>query len=49
MKPSSSPSTAKMKSLCCTRRKLSWVWLPLPRPRPHQPPEPTLMRAWIGL
>ena len=43
--PSSSPTTAKMKSAYRTRRKCSWLCVPLRYPRPVSPPEPMLISA----
>ena len=41
--PSSSKTTAKMKSLCSSGRNMNFCRL-LPRPTPRRPPEPTVMR-----
>ena len=40
-KPNSSASEAKMKSVCFSGRKLSWLWVPSPKPLPRRPPEPS--------
>ena len=48
-KPSSSPATAKMKSVCCSGTKLpatSWPWN---RPWPNIRPEPIAIFAWAAL
>ena len=48
-KPSSSPATAKMKSVCCSGTKLpatSWPWN---RPWPSRPPEPIAILDWAAL
>ena len=47
MKPSSSPTIAKMKSVCGNGRKKSFCRLP-PRPLPNQPPAPTAMSDWMA-
>src|SRR5262249_26387357 len=44
-RPSSSPMTEKMKSVCAAGRKYIFCW-PCPRPTPETPPEPKAMRAW---
>src|SRR6266850_492452 len=40
MKPSSSPTTAKMKSVCCSGRNASRFCGPARNPLPNSPPEP---------
>ncbi len=48
-KPSSSPATVKMKSVCWEGTKwpaTSWPWN---RPWPNIPPEPTAILAWAAL
>src|SRR5450755_2104252 len=37
-KPSSSPATVKMKSVCCSGTKPPLVWAPWPSPTPSSPP-----------
>ena len=39
MKPSSSPTAVKMKSVCCSGTLPSRVWVPLNRPLPIRPPD----------
>ena len=46
-KPSSSPTIAKMKSVCGNGRKKSFCRLP-PSPLPNQPPAPTAISDWIA-
>ena len=45
MKPSSSATTVKMKSVDCTGRKPSWFCRPAVSPCPNRPPEPTAFSA----
>ena len=45
MKPSSSPTAVKMKSVCCSGTMSSRVWVPLNRPVPVRPPEPMAILA----
>ncbi|CAB4755740.1 unannotated protein [freshwater metagenome] len=45
MKPSSSPTTVKMKSLSLTGTKLPWVCGPSKSPYPVIPPPPMAIRA----
>ena len=44
--PHSSAMTARMKSVCWTGRKRSWLWVPLRKPFPENPPEPTAILLW---
>ena len=44
--PSSSATTAKMKSVCFSGKKLSWLCEPCPSPFPHIPPDPTATVSW---
>ena len=44
-RPSSSPATVKMKSVCCSGTKPERVWDPPKRPSPNSPPLPTAIRA----
>ena len=44
-RPSSSPATVKMKSVCCSGTKPARVCEPWKRPCPKRPPLPTAMRA----
>ena len=44
-KPSSSPATVKMKSVCTEGTKLPPVNVPWNRPWPNRPPEPTAILA----
>ena len=39
-KPHSSENTAKIKSVWCAGKKLSWPWVPSPKPLPKTPPLP---------
>ena len=48
MRPSSSPTTAKMKSVCLPGMALDWLWVPSPRPVPVSPPEAMAILAWCG-
>ena len=48
-KPSSSDIAAKIKSVCFSGKKASWVWIPFPNPLPKNLPEPTEIIAWILL
>ena len=48
-KPSSSPATVKMKSVCCSGTNRPLVWVPWNSPVPNRPPEPIAMRAWLVL
>ena len=45
MKPSSSPATVKMKSVCCSGMNLPLVCVPWNSPEPLNPPDPIAMRA----
>ena len=44
-RPSSSPATVKMKSVCCSGTKPARVCDPWNSPCPNRPPLPTAMRA----
>ena len=44
MKPSSSPTAVKMKSVCCSGTKLPWVCEPSWKP---SPPNRPLAMAWV--
>ena len=44
-RPSSSPATVKMKSVCCSGTKPERVWDPSNSPCPNSPPLPTAIRA----
>ena len=44
-RPSSSPATVKMKSVCCSGTKPARVCEPWNRPWPKSPPLPTAIRA----
>ncbi len=46
-RPSSSPTMAKMKSLCASGSQAHFSRLP-PRPRPHQPPEASAHIPCVG-
>ena len=46
-KPSSSPTTAKMKSVCCAGRKASRFCVPCVNPLPNHPPDPIAICDWI--
>ena len=46
--PCSSAKAEKMKSVCGTGRKRSWVWVPLVTPFPNIPPAPTAIWDWIN-
>ncbi len=45
--PSSSPTTLKMKSVCCSGRKSKAFCVPAVKPFPHRPPLPTATMDWI--
>ena len=47
MNPSSSPTTGKMKSVCCSGRKARRFCEPSVNPLPNRPPEPTATCDWI--
>ena len=47
MKPSSSPTTAKMKSVCCSGRNASRFCGPCVIPVPNQPPDPIATCDWM--
>jgi hypothetical protein len=47
MRPNSSPSTAKMKSVERSGRNSSWACVPLPQPLPNMPPEPMAIFDWM--
>ncbi len=47
MNPSSSPTTAKMKSVCCSGRNASRFWVPAVKPLPNQPPDPIAIFDWM--
>ena len=49
MKPSSSPTAVKMKSVCCSGTMSSWVWVPSKIPLPSTPPEPMAIFDWLRL
>ena len=44
-RPSSSPATVKMKSVCCSGTKPDLVCEPLKSPWPNTPPLPIAIRA----
>ncbi len=46
-KPSSSPTTAKMKSVCCSGRKAPRFCVPSVNPFPSHPPDPIAICDWI--
>src|SRR5581483_10343459 len=48
-KPNSSPTTVKMKSVCCSGTNDRLVWVPLNRPFPNRPPEPIAALACARL
>ena len=48
-KPSSSPATVKMKSVCCSGTKWPPVCPPWNSPRPNMPPDPMVISAWLAL
>ena len=47
MKPSSSPTTAKMKSVCCAGRNANRFCVPSVYPLPNHPPEPMAICDWM--
>ena len=47
MKPNSSPTTAKMKSVELSGRKSSCDWVPCSQPLPNTPPEPMAISDWM--
>jgi hypothetical protein len=49
MKPNSSASVVKMKSVCFSGRKFSRDWVPCMKPLPVHPPEPSAIFAWMML
>ena len=49
MKPSSSPTVQKMKSVSCSGTYLSLVCVPFMKPFPSRPPEPMAILLWLTL
>ena len=47
MKPSSSPTTAKMKSVWFSGKKFSWLCVPPKSPLPNSMPEPMAILDWM--
>ena len=48
MKPNSSASVVKMKSVCFSGRKFSRACVPCMKPPPRRgPPEPSAIFAWV--
>jgi hypothetical protein len=48
-KPSSSPTSANMKSVCRSGKNPNWPCVPPNNPFPNNPPDPTAILDWMTL
>ena len=47
IRPNSSPTTEKIKSVWFSGKKFNWLWVPSKRPLPNSNPEPIAILDWI--